>query len=56
MTDCKHKFVYKSEAIPMKPYKSEHYMTKRVVIFCESCGKVTKDSVIDEHGRHHEAS
>lgn len=45
--ECEHKFIYKSENVNLLDVNFGWYLAKRVIIFCEKCGKVSHDQTND---------
>lgn len=44
-SECKHEFVYKSEAVKCCDVNKGWFDAKRVVVYCENCGRVSHDVV-----------
>lgn len=44
---CQHKFIYRCEEVDLKAVMGGWYKGKRVIIYCENCGKVSHDVVND---------
>jgi predicted metal-binding protein len=44
---CQHKFIYKPEVVKLHDVNEGWYSAKRIIIFCENCGKVSHDQTND---------